>query len=155
MKLIPLTQGKFAKVSDRDYVVLSKYNWFAGYNAKRNVFVAQRNDKTKTMYMHSVINKTPAGFDTDHIDGDTLNNQRSNLRTTSRGENMMNRKINKNNVAGFKGVSYKKLNKKWTAQIQVNKKKVYLGLFDKKEDAYKSYCEACYKYHGKFANVGK
>ena len=79
--------------------------------------------------MHSVIAKTPKGLETDHIDGDTLNNQKRNLRVCTKSQNQHNRKISSNNKSGFKGVSYNKKNKKWQADIQCNGVKIYLGYF--------------------------
>lgn len=95
MKTIPLTQGKVALVDDEDYEELSRFKWCATKN-RRGKFYAVRGGPragggSPTVQMHVVIAGTPAGMDTDHIDGDSLNNQRSNLRICTRAENLSNR----------------------------------------------------------------
>tara|TARA_R110000764_G_scaffold28636_7_gene67423 strand:- start:1849 stop:2334 length:486 start_codon:yes stop_codon:yes gene_type:complete len=99
--------------------------------------------------LHRVIMEAPDGMDVDHIDGNTLNNRKSNLRVCSHHENLMNRKKHKNNKSGVKGVSwYKNLNK-WHAQIQCDKK-IHLGYYDDFDEAVKVRKEAEEKYFGEF-----
>jgi hypothetical protein len=151
MKKIVLTQGKFAKVDDFDYNFLNKWKWFA--HKAGNKYYASRNIDKKTIKMHSILLKTPKGMDTDHIDGDSLNNQRKNLRICTRSQNAFNKTKQKNNTSGFKGVSWCERDKMWRAQIDANKKVYRLGDFLTAEEAYKAYCEACIKYHGEFSNL--
>ena len=158
MKKISLTQGKFALVDDEDFDELSKYKWYAHksfntFYAERQVRVEQgRGNRQKPMKMHIVILGTPSGMLTDHIDGDGLNNQRINLRIATFQENCRNTRKYKNNSTGFKGVIFQ--DKKYRPRIMVSGKSISLGMFEKKEDAYQAYCDACIKYHGEFANVG-
>jgi hypothetical protein len=91
----------------------------------------------------------------DHINGNGLDNRKSNLRLCERHENALNRVINYNNVSGYKGVSWFKPIKKWRAQIQYKKVVYYLGCFNKRIDAAKAYNAAALKYHGEFANLNK
>ena len=90
-KKIKLTQGKCALVSNADYGDLSLHKWCAVYYPKRNGWYAERNisptKKAKIVRMHRAIMGFPKGEDVDHIDGDTLNNTRENLRVCSRAEN--------------------------------------------------------------------
>jgi hypothetical protein len=158
MKQIALTQGQFAKVDDADYDFLNKYKWTLSRSyhggtsyAKKNITLV--NGKQKCVQMHRMILATKSGLEIDHIDGDGLNNQRSNLRICTHADNMKNRGINKDNTSGFKGVYWNKEKKKWRAYISCDKKWIYLGSFSKKEDAYKSYCDACIKYHGEFSKL--
>ena len=89
----------------------------------------------------------------DHINGNPLDNRRTNLRVCTNAENMRNRGKNKNNTSGFKGVTYFKFAKLWKAQIKVDRKGVFLGYFKTPEAAHQAYCEAAAKYHGDFAKT--
>lgn len=90
----------------------------------------------------------------DHIFGDRLDNRRSMLRLAVGGENNHNSRLGSTNKSGYKGVyRHSKINK-WVAQISVNNKSIYLGIFDTPEDAHKAYCEAAIRYYGDFANDG-
>ncbi len=163
MKLIPLTLGKFAMVDDEDYEWLNQWKWHAHYNRHGHYPYAQRvfivNKKLtwrwrgnqQIIFMHRVILNTPAGLFTDHIDRNTLNNQRKNLRICSTSQNSMNSKMKKNNTSGFKGVDFHKRNKRWRVTIQLNEKRYFIGNFKNKIEAAQSYNEAALKYHGEFA----
>lgn len=86
----------------------------------------------------------------DHIDRDTLNNTKGNLRICTNAENLYNRGANKNNITKLKGVTI--FNKKYfRARITVNKKTVSLGLYTDRIEAAKAYNEAAIKLHGRFA----
>lgn len=89
--------------------------------------------------------------DVDHINGDTLDNRRENLRLASRSQNQMNRKRSKNNKTGYKGVSQR--GKTFHAQITANGKKLHLGQHATAEIAFAVYCEAVKKYHGEFGRT--
>jgi hypothetical protein len=87
----------------------------------------------------------------DHADGNPLNNRIENLRPATRAENQYNRKINKNNTSGVKGVAWHKYKKKWVAKTNVNGKRHYLGYFDTIEDAAKLLKQFRQDNHGNFA----
>lgn len=153
MQKIKLTQNKFALVDNEDFERLSKVKWCA--LKSRGKTYAGRNLKKKKgfIFMHVEIMKTPKGMDTDHIDGDSLNNQKKNLRICTRSQNLMNRGKTKLNKSGFKGVSWSKGRDKWIAYIHINKKTKNLGRFSSKLKAYEAYCKACQKYHGEFSRI--
>jgi HNH endonuclease/AP2 domain len=84
------------------------------------------------------LHKLLTGYDlTDHIDGDTLNNRLSNLRPATHAQNMLNRKLGKNNTSGYKGVYWNKRHTRWVARVRIDGKTVYYGEFLDKEDAAK------------------
>lgn len=151
MKKIALTQGKFAKVDDSDYDFLNKWKWYAhfrnGWYAIRNISLSS--GRQTQIKMHRIILDVPKGLQTDHKDGDGLNNQRNNLRVCTNSQNQKNKGSYRTNTSGFKGVSFNK--KKWMARISVDGKRIHLGYFLDKVEAYKTYCDACLKYHGEFS----
>lgn len=151
MKLIPLTQGKSAIVDDEDYEYLMQWKWYVakGY-AIRNV--GQRPNRTR-LFMHRGVAKTLQGMETDHINGNTLDNRRVNLRVCTRSENARNRCKNSNNTSGFKGVNFHKETRKWAAHIRLNKRLIHLGLFSTPETAHAAYCDAAIKHYGEFVRT--
>lgn len=143
MKTIPLTRGLCATVDDEDYHFLMQWKWHA-YRGHDGTVYAHRNSepvngKRSHIMMHRVINDTPPGMDTDHVNGDGLDNRRANLRTASRAQNMWNRRPNKEGSSPFKGVYWHVQHGKWAASIQVNKKRKHIGLFATQEEAADAY----------------
>jgi len=147
MKELPLTQSKFALVDDDDYPYLISFKWYAVRNG--NAFYAMasvhsENGKRTTITMHRLIIKSPNGMVIDHIDGNGLNNQKSNLRIVTNRENFQNRHGKKEKTSKYPGV-YKtksKTSKKWAAQIQIDGKIKYLGTFEIETDAAQAYKNA-------------
>jgi hypothetical protein len=107
------------------------------------------------IYLHHVILGTQPSkaFDPNHIDGNKLNNRRSNLRICTRSQNHANRQVFINNISGFKGVSFHKKENKWRAQICKNYQRYELGEFADKYDAAKAYNNAAIHLFGQFARI--
>jgi len=155
MKEIPLTQGKVAIVDDADYEWLMQWKWCAANFRGKFYAIRAVNEKLKrtTIQMHRQIMDTPPGMETDHINGNSLDNRRENLRVCTVSQNQMNRRTQKNNTSGYKGVSYSKHRKKWFSQIQIDKKRIFLGLFLTPENAARAYDEAAKRYFGEFTKT--
>jgi hypothetical protein len=155
-RLIRLAQPKYAKVDPADYKRLRKYEWFASAKAG-NCFYAKRhttNGKTKQklLYMHQEIIEVPQGMVTDHINHDSMDNRKANLRPATHAQNTCHRRKRSDaKTSKYKGVSWKKNKRKWQAQIGFQKKDIYLGYFRDEIDAAKAYDRAAMKYHKEFA----
>lgn len=154
MREIILTQGKIAIVDDEDYAFINQWKWYcstSGY-AVRHQYVGTVNGKQKNIaiLMHRLINKTPKGMDTDHIDHDRLNNRKSNLRSATVAQNQMNVKLVRGN-SKFKGVTFHKRDHYWQASINIKGKRTYLGSFKSELDAAKAYNIKALELHGEFA----
>ena len=154
---VPLTRGYEAVIDADDAHLVAGVNWTA-YVAPHGVYAYRQptiNGKKTYLPMHRLINKTPKGFETDHIDGNGLNNRKTNLRSASRSQNEVNKAPKKNNTSGYKGVYWCKERKKWAAEIMMDGKRVHLGRHETIEAAYSAYCDASKKMHGEFARLGK
>jgi len=149
-KYIKLSQSKTTSIDDKDYEKLSSHKYYAKKDG--NTFYAARYEG-KTIYMHREIMKAEKGLQVDHIDGDGLNNQRSNLRVCTKKENSRNQKKHKNNTTGYKGVTWHKLSQKYNVKISIDGKRLDLGCFDNILDAAKAYDLAAKKYFKSFANL--
>lgn len=154
---IELTKSNFTIVDDVD-ADLNQFKWRAN-GIETHRYAVRLDPLTKqTISMHRVILSRALGRSlekcefVDHIDGNTLNNIRSNLRVATHAENLRNRKRQSNNKSGFKGVTYSR--GRWVAEIRANKRKIYLGSYNTPEEAHEAYKTAAVKYHGDFANFG-
>ena len=107
--------NEFALVDDDDFDEMSKYQWFwdRGYAGIRR--------GKKTIYMHRLINKTPTGKITDHINRNKLDNRKENLRTCGQGQSQRNIGISRRNKSGYVGVVWVKKDKRWKARSNINR----------------------------------
>lgn len=159
---IPLTQGYEAIIDAEDVPLVEGWNWTADIDLRRcdgsiRTVYARRNDysgaKPRKVRMHRVIAGTPEGFETDHEDGDGLNNRRNNLRTATKGQNQHNGKIRLTNTSGLKGAHFRKAVGKWHASITKDRKQHYLGLFNCPTAAHFAYVKASRDLHGEFGRA--
>lgn len=139
MKYIPLSQGKRAIVSDEDYEYLNQFKWYCNHDYAIRHPKMVNGIREGKIAMHRIVNKTPDGLHTDHINGNTLDNRRENLRTVTSQQNSMNSKRPENNSSGHKGVTWHSRDKVWTARIMYKGKRYNLGNFDNINSAVKAY----------------
>jgi hypothetical protein len=149
VRKIPLTQGKFALVDNRDYYRLVKQKWNAAI--ANNTFYAAGTQSRKSIKMHRFIMDAPAHLVVDHIDHNGLNNVRGNLRLCTFAQNARNIQPTKGTSSRYKGVCWKKKEKKWVANVQPNNKRYFLGYFDNEIDAAKAYDKKAAEVFGEFA----
>lgn len=147
MKLIPLTQNKFAIVDDEDYDWLNQFKWHysTGY--------AMRRSGKEVLLMHREIMNTPKGMESDHEDGKGLNNRKYNLRVCTHAQNMSNQKARVDGVSKYKGVYWKKDRNKWGVKIVANYKQMHVGYFTDEIKAAKAYDAKALEFFGEFARI--
>jgi hypothetical protein len=144
---IALSRGMVALVDDADYErAVGEGSWVAAPNG-RTIYAMRRVGST-THLMHSFLTGMSL---VDHRNGNGLDNRRANLRETTHAQNMANKRLYKNSTSGFKGVTQRKRDGRWQAQIQCDKKHYHLGYFDTAEQAARAYDAAASLHFGEFA----
>lgn len=140
-------------LDDEDFDKISKYKWRVNKNGRYLRPVTT----SKGLKVHHFVIPKKEGFVIDHIDKNTFNNQKNNLRYATKSQNGANSLVKANNKAtGFKGVnvnSNKNRAKRFGAHIKVNYKKIFLGWYETAHEAAKVYNEAAIKYFGEFASL--
>jgi hypothetical protein len=152
VKRIKLTRNLFVLVDNDDFKILSRFNWQADPNRNKTKYYARRNNGYNNkgtrlkMPMHRQIMKCPSGYEVDHINGDTLDNRKINLRVCSHLKNIQNQK-SRGGKSIYRGVT-KHHDGNWRARITVNYKRISLGVFKTQENAYEAVKKAQEKYYG-------
>lgn len=152
---IPLARGYEAVVDAADVPLVSGRVWNI-QTTPWNIYAhcADRSTgRRRLIKLHRLLMGEPEGLEIDHIDGDGLNNRRSNLRCATTAQNQYNQRLAAHNTSGFKGVSWHKRDKAWTANIKFDGRKRFLGYFSTPEDAHAAYCRASAELHGEFGRV--
>ena len=131
-KKIKVFTEEMAIVDNDMYDELSKYRWHlhTGYPARKV--------KDKTIFMHRLVNQTPEGKFTDHINRNILDNRKDNLRTADKRLNGLNRGVQPNNKSGYKNVCLHKASGLWTVEVKNGAKRVVKYFKTMKEAIIKS-----------------
>lgn len=125
-------------IEDLELVDAHTGTWGA-YNGGRDYYVQTKIPGTrKHMKLARLILCAKEGQIVDHINGNTLDNRRCNLRFVTRRENRMNARVSKNNKSGITGVNWDATEGKWSASIYEDGKQKRLGHFGSKESAIKA-----------------
>lgn len=112
-----------------------------------------RREKDKRIFLHREIMQTPEGYITDHINGNKLDNLKSNLRVATDRENVWNQGIRSDNSSGYRGVYFRKDRKRWSAEIKKDGKKYALGCYSSAEMAAKAYNTKAKELFGEYARL--
>jgi hypothetical protein len=141
-------------IDDEDYDIVSQYSWYAGKGT--NTFYACRNIgyAIRTIQrMHTFI----TGYSKcDHINGNGLDNRKSNLREVTSKQNNMNRSKTSNSTTSvYKGVHWVTRRSKWQAKIFVDGKDKFLGYFHDEKEAAIAYNKAATKFFGEFCKLNE
>lgn len=135
---VPLGVGAkdgYALLSQND-AWAAELKWYLGKNGYPTTRLSG-----KLVTMHRLILSFP-NKEVDHINRNKCDNRRHNLRLVDRSTNSFNTGLRSINTSGYKGVSYNKNARKYSAQITINGKRNYLGLFITPEEAYEAYIKA-------------
>lgn len=144
---IPLSQGRFALIDIEDFDRVNEFKWFFNVKTKKSgwgyaqtnkhIYLSKGKYTNKTIYLHRFI-MNAGNLVIDHINGDTLDNRKCNLRVVSQGMNLRNRNSNKNSTSKFVGVHKHSQQNVWTAQIRYNGKTKHIGTYKTDTEAYEA-----------------
>lgn len=150
---LPVGNGLVTQIDSEDYARLVQRRWYVsahGYvvrSIKRSPFSER---------IHRVILNAPRGVDVDHVNGNKLDNRKSNLRLCTVSQNLGNTSPDrKNNRSGFKGVSWCSRAEKWRAAIRKTGRQIHIGLFDDPVRAAAAYNVAAIRVFGDFARLNR
>jgi hypothetical protein len=160
--MLILTNGMVTFVDNEDFYCFNKYRWHCikecgKYRVKRYFDLPKLNGKRreKKKYLSREIMCAPIGMDVDHINHNTLDNTRKNLRVCTHSQNVRNSSIRKDNTTGYKGVYFCKMTSRYLAYINISFHRIRLGYFTTAIDAEIAYNNAAEKYHGEYACINK
>ncbi len=143
--IIKLTNRKQTIVDLKDYYNLIKHKWYCSSNN-----YAVRVDKdNRTIYIAREIIKPEGNLFIDHINRDTLDNRRKNLRLCTSSQNQCNRVSNINTTSKYKGVTWHKRNKRWQVMISG----IYVGCYKDEIEAAIIYDTIAKRIFGNFARL--
>jgi len=145
-------KGYEVLIDDEDYEKIKAHNWQAVTPGKLTYFFFGKRNKGKKHYfrLHRFLLNATKGSIVDHINGDTLDNRKANLRITDWTGNARNHGMNCTNTSGYTGVIFSKHKNRWRAVIYVNRKSVHLGYYPSKEIAAYVYKEAAKIIYGEY-----
>jgi len=132
---IVLTRGQVCLVDADIADDLGKFLWLANWAESSRKFYAKRRFGSKQEFLHHFILNHIPPLMVDHINGNTLDNRRSNLQLISRQGNSHKGCVQKNNTSGSRGVSFHSRDNMWQAGICINKKTRHLGTFLSQQEA--------------------
>lgn len=138
----------YVKLTNTDQVMVCDADLWEKYKAhswsERKGYAGTSHNK-RTLFFHKLVKECPDGYVIDHINRNTFDNRRENLRVTTPYVNLLNTSVYKNNKCGYKGI--KKRKKGYEVQITVNKKEMYLGYYHSLDEAIIVRKQAEEKYH--------
>jgi hypothetical protein len=156
-KYIELTQGYRALVDAADYEEINKYKWscivYRGYQPYATTTIYLNKNKSLHIRMHRMIMNPPTNMEVDHINQDTLDNRRQNLRICNHQQNSCNTKVPRARTKP--GKVYKGINQRasgrWQAKVYSKGVQYNVGDYDTPEEAALAYNEAAKIHHGEYA----
>jgi hypothetical protein len=128
--------GKEFYFDKEDYDLVSQYCWDID-NSNGYAKTIDKINHTGKLYLHRLVMgcKKGDGIIIDHIDRNRTDCRKSNMRVVNSSQNTMNSCIRSDNISGVKGVYWNSRKNKWTARITANKLDIFLGNYDRFEDA--------------------
>lgn len=150
---IELTNGLKTLLDRSDAAQFEGKSLFYNKRTRYAYATATVNGVRNNFAIHQIIMRPPAGMYTDHINGDRLDNRRSNLRFVTPGQNRTNSAAKRTNASGYKGVVRSQFDDRWVAKIYPDSKPLVIGYFDNPVDAARAYDSKAKELYGEFART--
>jgi hypothetical protein len=153
---VELTRGYSMLLDAADWPLISGCRLYAAVRRGRPYATYYpEGDYSAIGLVHRLLVDCPAGYLVDHINGDSLDNRRANLRVCTNAENCRTKGLSRANTSGFKGVSFSrvKVHRRWVATIRVNGAQKFLGSHETPEEAARAYDRAAVAHFGEFARL--
>ncbi len=156
--IVELTQGQATLVDIEDLDKIGEYRWCAAWSPNSSKYYASTEirdvtGKRKTTSMQRFLTNPPSHLVVDHVDGDSLNNRKINLRICTHAQNLMNRGTPKNNTSGHKGVYFR--DRKYKARIAKDNINYHIGSYNSYEEAVAAHEAAIKEIHGTFSRLSE
>lgn len=157
VKVIPLTHQRFTIIDPEDWELASYFPWYAHKGQDAYSWYAITLIGRHKIPLHMLLTRSR---ETDHINGNGLDNRRVNLRGAKHYLNIANQGKRTSRTAviyssRFKGVTWDKNRARWIARITVQGKGIHLGRFEEETEAAKAYDNAAIQHFGQFARTNK
>lgn len=169
MRLLQTKPGIFVKLDDDDYERLKNYKFYGRWSPTAKSWYFFRHPATggvvglKTgkgciklgnSYIHREIINAPKGMEVDHINHDSLDCQKHNLRIVTKSQNQMNRRgAQSNSILGKRGIHFDKSRMKYQVRLRLNGKDIHFGRFSSLEEAERAAIAGRKEYFGEFAGA--
>ena len=156
MKILNISTKKypntFCKIDDEDFAWASQWKW-TPFKSGKKLYVSRTDNKAKkTVFLHRELAKPAPSERADHINADSLDNQKFNLRSCTQAQNVRNvSKYGEGLTSRFKGVGFYPNKGKYRARISFDGRSNLLGYFDTEYEAAAAYNRAATRLHGQFA----
>lgn len=147
--------GNFALCSPQDFEMLSNYSWYWSKGGYAMTLI-KLDGKRKGFIMSRLLLKATPGILVDHINRNTYDNRRENLRFATHSQNSQNKAKKDNCSSKYYGVKFNKKRNKFCSTLKIDKKYISLGLFDREIDAaikYDTYVSQNKEKLGLFHNI--
>ena len=155
---VPLTNGYEAVIDAADVPLVAVGNWYANPSTRDDgsiltVYAKRDFGKVRSVRLHRYLLNAGEADLVDHIDGDGLNNRRTNLRLVTSAQNAWNTRLRVDNASGYKGVFWDADIMRYRARINARKQSHSLGTFRCITAAALAYAKASRGLHGDFGRL--
>jgi hypothetical protein len=147
-------KGKFLLVDDSDFSMFNFFSWSSDGHGYGQAHVPKSGKNCQeTILAHHLILESAKDKVIDHINGDKLDCRRENLRLVTQSQNLTNSKKRKNAFSKYKGVSWYKRDKNWSAYFHIDYKKIHIGYFKSEIEAAEAYDLKAKQFFGQYARL--